>query len=155
MPTEDDVWNKISNNEFDLLRGLFIDIEQDLKTTNFDYEFSGSTACTVLIVGNKLIVSNVGDSKAIMVVKKKRDNDSKEVIILSNDHKPEVFDEKERIVRHGGVVEKHSEFGVKKGPFRVWFKDQDYPGLAMSRSVGDLASREIGIISEPGIYYLI
>ena len=44
-----------------------------------------------------------------------------------------------------------NQFGEGVGPYRVWVKGQDYPGLAMSRSIGDLKSKTIGVISEPGI----
>ena len=38
------------------------------------------------------------------------------------------------------------------GPLRVWHKNEDLPGLAMSRTIGDHASRSIGIIWTPEIY---
>lgn len=34
---------------------------------------------------------------------------------------------------------------------RVWQKDKDIPGLAMSRALGDSIGKNIGIISEPEI----
>jgi len=34
---------------------------------NFDVQFSGSTVCTILFIGNKLISANAGDSWAIVV----------------------------------------------------------------------------------------
>lgn len=34
--------------------------------------------------------------------------------------------------------------GAGVGPHRVWFKQIDYPGLAMSRAFGDAASRWAG-----------
>lgn len=37
------------------------------------------------------------------------------------------------------------------GPYRVWFKDGDYPGLAMSRSIGDTLAHKIGVSSIPEI----
>jgi hypothetical protein len=37
------------------------------------------------------------------------------------------------------------------GPARVWLKDADIPGLAMSRSFGDKVAASCGVISEPGI----
>lgn len=40
--------------------------------------------------------------------------------------------------------------GVKSGPYRVWLKTQNYPGLAMSRSIGDLVAASIGVTCEPG-----
>ena len=34
---------------------------------------------------------------------------------------------------------------------RVWLKNQEYPGLAMSRSLGDLVAHSIGVSSDPEI----
>jgi serine/threonine protein phosphatase PrpC len=34
-------------------------------------------------------------------------------------------------------------------------KNQNYPGLAMSRSLGDLVASSIGVTCDPGIFYLI
>jgi len=45
------------------------------------------------------------------------------------------------------------ENGVKSGPYRVWFKNEGYPGLAMSRSIGDLVATSVGVICEPGIFF--
>ena len=39
--------------------------------------------------------------------------------------------------------------GNKIGPYRVWEMDVHRPGLAMSRSIGDMAGTEIGVISTP------
>jgi hypothetical protein len=33
----------------------------------------------------------------------------------------------------------------------VWLKHQNIPGLAMSRSLGDRAATDVGVIPEPGI----
>lgn len=41
------------------------------------------------------------------------------------------------------------------GPYRVWLKTENYPGLAMSRSIGDFVAASVGVICEPGILYLI
>ena len=35
----------------------------------------------------------------------------------------------------------------------MWLRDEDRPGLAMSRSFGDLVAASVGVISEPEIYY--
>lgn len=57
---------------------------------------------------------------------------------LSNDHKANQEGEKSRIEAAGGVVDSyHSISGVALGPARVWVKGAQYPGLAMSRSIGD------------------
>jgi serine/threonine protein phosphatase PrpC len=37
------------------------------------------------------------------------------------------------------------------GPHRVWLKDTDIPGLAMSRSLGDKVAHSVGVSSLPEI----
>jgi hypothetical protein len=37
------------------------------------------------------------------------------------------------------------------GPPRVWLKNEEIPGLAMSRSFGDQVAASVGILAEPGI----
>jgi hypothetical protein len=38
-----------------------------------------------------------------------------------------------------------------QGPYRVWFQDIDYPGLAMSRAFGDQPCRRIGVTCAPQV----
>ena len=47
------------------------------------------------------------------------------------------------------------ENGIKSGPYRVWLRNENFPGLAMSRSIGDFVAGSVGCICEPGnyIYY--
>jgi len=37
------------------------------------------------------------------------------------------------------------------GPKRVWLKNKQAPGLAMTRSVGDLVAKTVGVTAEPEI----
>jgi integrin-linked kinase-associated serine/threonine phosphatase 2C len=37
------------------------------------------------------------------------------------------------------------------GPYRVWKADEDVPGIAISRSMGDLIAHEIGVSAEPEV----
>lgn len=39
------------------------------------------------------------------------------------------------------------------GPARVWLKNENVPGLAMSRSIGDLVASTVGVTPEPGKTY--
>ena len=39
----------------------------------------------------------------------------------------------------------------KEGPLRVWLPNDDAPGLAMSRSLGDFCAHNVGVISSPEI----
>ena len=38
------------------------------------------------------------------------------------------------------------------GPFRVWVRNDDVPGLAMSRSFGDFLAKSVGVICEPDFF---
>jgi serine/threonine protein phosphatase PrpC len=41
--------------------------------------------------------------------------------------------------------------GNPLGPLRVWHLKEDIPGLAMTRSFGDLAAAQVGVIASPEI----
>ena len=41
------------------------------------------------------------------------------------------------------------------GPLRVWLKNEDIPGLAMTRAFGDQVASTVGVTAEPGKYHLI
>ncbi|XP_037451013.1 probable protein phosphatase 2C 7 [Triticum dicoccoides] len=69
----------------------FLDAE-----TNIHRE-DGSTASTAILIGNHLYVANVGDSRAVI-------SKAGKAIALSDDHKPDRSDERERIENAGGVV---------------------------------------------------
>ena len=112
---------------------------------NFDCVISGSTATMVLIRGDRIYSAHVGDSRA--VVSRLLPNGKREALVLTPDHKPYLPEEKIRIEACGGEVKK-LENDI---PHRVFLRDKDYPGLAMSRSIGDLLCREIGVISTPTV----
>jgi serine/threonine protein phosphatase PrpC len=72
-------------------------------------------------------------------------------IQLTRDHKPELEDEYERIINSGGAVEQFMDNGKGLGPNRVWVKNEIFPGLAMSRSIGDYIASTVGVTCVPGI----
>ena len=56
-------------------------------------------------IGEHIICANAGDSRAILIYDKQKKQEYK-VFPLSVDSKPELKEEKERIKRMGGIVEK-------------------------------------------------
>ena len=150
------IYEKLINNNYEIIKNFYNKVNQELYDTKFDIHFSGSTCVLVFKIDQKLICSNVGDSRAILVKKKMslNNNDSEyEFIELSHDHKPENKEERERIEKLGGEVAQEYLIGKEEptGPFRVWCKGYDYPGIAISRSLGDKIAELIGVISEPDI----
>ena len=112
--------------------------------------FSGTTCVSVIYTPTKLILAHIGDSRAVLG---KYDNKTNKwsALPLTRDHKPTELDEKERIIKNEGRVQPFYEDGEPYGPMRVWVKDDDYPGLAMTRSFGDRMAATVGVISEPEI----
>jgi len=68
---------------------------------------------------------------------------------MTVDHKANRDDEKKRIESKNGIVS-YEKNGVL-GPSRVYPRNDDGPGLAVSRSLGDLILHNHGVISEPEI----
>jgi serine/threonine protein phosphatase PrpC len=107
-------------------------------TETIDCTMSGSTCVAVMTFGSKLYISNLGDSRAIIIRKNPHEAFSFEVEQLTQDHKPELPAEQQRVEEMGGRVKPFTDMrGKEYGPHRVWLKEQDLPGLAMSRSFGD------------------
>ncbi|XP_057532502.1 probable protein phosphatase 2C 11 [Amaranthus tricolor] len=91
---------------------------------------AGSTASTALLIGDRLLVANVGDSRVVA----SRDGSA---IPLSIDHKPDRTDERQRIEDAGGFV-------IWAGTWRVGGV------LAVSRAFGDKLLKQY-VTAEPEI----
>ena len=135
-----------------IILSVFSSLSSNINNSKyFDSLDSGSTVILVHINSKKIISINCGDSRAILITKKNKSNYMNKkynnIIELSRDHKPDLPEEKIRIERSGGRVDKI--FGM--GPYRVWFKNEDYPGLAMSRSIGDKLAHKVGVSDIPEI----
>eukprot|EP00949_MAST-11_sp_MAST-11-sp1_P002531 g2531.t1 len=126
--------------------------QQLLRNRSIDTALSGSTCCCATIRGDILTVVNIGDSRLILGVRDARGRIvPKEVSI---DHKPDLPEEQRLIEATGGRVWAMKYDDGIDGPARVWLKDQNLPGLAMSRSICDEVAKRAGVISEPEIFNL-
>ena len=152
------IYKKFKENNCRIITQAFVSADNQLKNMEFDSLESGTTCCLIIHIGTHIICANTGDSRAIVVYDESGDmNNLKNInylqaVPLSIDYKPELPEEYNRIIMSGGAVEQlEDEFGRRVGPYRVWAKGEDYPGLAMSRSIGDLKGKAIGVIPDPGI----
>jgi serine/threonine protein phosphatase PrpC len=117
-----------------------------LRNYRIDSEFSGTTLSMAIIRGNHVTGVNIGDSRVIL-----GKEDAGRIVAedITFDHKPDSPKEKERILACGGrVFAVEYDDGID-GPPRVWLGHMDIPGLAMSRSLGDVVAHSAGVISEP------
>jgi serine/threonine protein phosphatase PrpC len=75
-----------------------------------------------------------------------------QVKAMSIDHKPDDPREAKKILAGGGRIDTFKDQnGGNLGPQRVWLKNEDIPGLAMSRSFGDAVSMLAGVNAEPEV----
>ena len=142
--TEKELTHQIIVETFLLVNNMLVANE------NINSLFSGSTCVSVIYTPEKLIVPNIGDSRAVLGRYDKINNAYK-AIELSRDHKPTEKDESKRIYDNDGRIQPFTEEGEFVGPQRVWLKDEEVPGLAMTRSFGDRVASMVGVISEPEI----
>jgi len=104
---------------------------------------SGATASTVLIdtIAGTLSIAHVGDSTVIV-------SQGNRVLFTSNDHKLDLEVDRIRIRAAGGEIRADQPGGPL---VRVCQPGQWWPGLAMSRSLGDGEAHRLGVLAEPDI----
>lgn len=128
----------VMKDNFEKIQSLILTSDQMKK---LDAKLAGTTAtmCIHDLKNNKLTLAWVADSTAVLgLVNKTAD-------VLTRDHKPDLPDERARIEKNGGRV-------VFDGyaNHRVYAKNARYPGLNMSRCLGDLMGhQDCGISATP------
>lgn len=125
-------------------------LQREILLHKYDTSFSGSTLNMIMILNSNIFCANVGDSRTVIG---RKDLQKWTAVALSKDHKPDIPEERERILASGGRVEAYIDEETQEpyGPLRVWMRNLDYPGIAMSRSLGDSVAASIGVSSVPEI----
>lgn len=122
-------------------------IDQELKQhSEIDSFQSGTTALTIVKQGDRLVIANVGDSRAVLATTSQ--DGTLLALQLTIDFKPNLPQEAERITNSKGRV-----FCLKDEPgvYRVWMPNGKTPGLAISRAFGDYCVKEFGLVSDPHV----
>jgi len=57
----------MTENNYENIYKCYKQADKNLKTTKYEISFSGTTANTILIIGNKIININCGDSRSIII----------------------------------------------------------------------------------------
>ena len=146
----EEIYEKITSNNYKLIENIFLDADVQITKEKFDYRTSGTTCVIIIQLNQKIICANAGDSRAIIVYNNGKDllKESK-IFPLSHDFKPDLTNERKRIYEYGGIVRRAFDDIDEDGPYRVYMRGEDFPGLAMSRSIGDIESKKIGVIPNP------
>ena len=152
ITTPEAIYNKLKSSNYAFIKESYKNADlQMAKLKQFEYNFSGTTCNLVFQFNKYLVCASVGDSRGILIY----DNDNntnQNIFLLSHDHKPDLPQELARIQSKGGMVDKLTDqYGNKVGPNRVFKAGLTYPGLAMSRSLGDFQAKDCGVIPEPEI----
>ncbi|KAJ7281227.1 hypothetical protein O6H91_10G062000 [Diphasiastrum complanatum] len=111
------------------------DLEYLASSADDQLSDDGSTALIAVLVGDKLIIANLGDCRAVL-------SKAGEAVPLSSDHKPVRLDERMRIEEAGGVVQ------WEAGCWRVGGI------LAVSRAFGNRRLKEF-VSADPEIQELV
>ena len=154
--------NVLKDDLSPILKNAFIlENKSLLRNKQMETELSGSTCVSVIFTPEKLILAHIGDSRCILgkcteIVENEEKKKKWTALNLTRDHKPTIPEEADRILKKGGRIRPmKDEDGEFIGPLRVYMKEKDMPGLAMTRSFGDYFGSTAGIISEPEVneYY--
>jgi len=129
---------------------VFEKVHDDLKASApaeaVDLQTSGCTAVCVMWREdvNMVWVATAGDSRAVLF------SMDKGLITETRDHKGSDDPERQRIEACGGEVVTVTR-GDGRTDCRVRKKGEEYPNIAMSRSLGDLCLKDYGLIAEPEV----
>lgn len=107
-------------------------------------EFSGTTATMALAdaAAGRVAVAHVGDSALMLAT-------GGQVFHRTVDHVVDAEAER-RILLHGGEVQTFTISGISAR--RVCMRGSQFPGLAMSRALGDSVAHNLGVSSEPEVH---
>lgn len=149
---KNNIITKFMENYVQIINNCSSELDQEISNKiNYDISQSGSTSIMVFLINDKLICSNVGDSQCFLFNCSSDDLWTFES--LSKQHLPTDIKEQKRILENGGEIHPYyDEDGIFEGPDRVYAKNRSYPGLCMSRTIGDLEAKKIGVISKPDIF---
>lgn len=112
---------------------------------SWDIQASGSTAVAAIWKGNQIYTANVGDSRCVVGYQSTR-----KMVFETEDHKPNSELEQKRIEAAGGEVRSQT-YPDGWTVHRIFVKGQDFPGLCMTRTLGDQSVKDHGVIATPEV----
>jgi serine/threonine protein phosphatase PrpC len=108
----------------------------------FDTLLSGTTATLLIQTPKKLYIAWIGDSMVTLWGNGREK--TRNLFVTDVSHSPELPAEKYRIYDNRGEIRETND-----GKQRIFLRARMYPGLKVSRTIGDLIPHQIGVISQP------
>mmetsp|Transcript_28754 Transcript_28754/g.91777 ORF Transcript_28754/g.91777 Transcript_28754/m.91777 type:complete len:444 (+) Transcript_28754:228-1559(+) len=155
-------WDATIKSAFAKVDGTIVESCKDVKVRppagTPDLRWSGSTGVMAIVEGRHVILVNLGDSRAIVVTEEDGAEGGCNVMLATEDHKPNDPVEKKRAESFGACCR-----SIPDEPHRtrLWPPDVgdalagkcalSAPGVAMSRAFGDGILKNHGLSSEPTI----
>jgi len=130
--------------------------------SGIDTRFSGTTAVSVWMSGRDMLVSNVGDSRAVLGRRSAGSARQWVAMDLTKDQTPFRPDERARVQAAGARIKTSCEMSGDKtyapgcqytadDPPRCYLQQHRFPGTAFTRSLGDTVAKTIGVVATPEI----
>jgi serine/threonine protein phosphatase PrpC len=110
-----------------------------------DSFMSGAVSSIMVHTRNRVIVGGVGDAKVVLA--RRNDNDNFVAEQLTKDHNCNDVEELNRIKQHGARVERNEE----NGPLRIFKGTMPYPGIVVTRALGDSVVTKLGVLFTPDV----
>lgn len=143
----------IDNSQTDVQKAL-IDTFVELDKSAPAEKSGGCTASIVLQLGKYAYIANAGDSRSFIATYNKSTSEVK-IVYITREDKPDLPEERSRVESMGGQVYVPPQEKIQMGASsRVLYVDPvtgGTNGLAMSRSIGDWAAGEKGVIPDPTV----
>ncbi|KAJ3332085.1 hypothetical protein HDU76_001348, partial [Blyttiomyces sp. JEL0837] len=117
-----------------------------------DTYMSGTTAAVLLFLVDegRVVVANVGDSRVLLG--RKEGPDSWVGVQLTTDHTCSNPEELDRVKLAGARIEQLQVGEARDGPLRIFKGTLPYPGLVVTRSLGDAVAGRLGVLAEPEVH---
>ncbi|KAJ3376049.1 hypothetical protein GGF31_000115 [Allomyces arbusculus] len=140
-----------------------------LENDELDCYISGTTAVVAVVTADACYVANVGDSRAAIAQKPAsalsvaelppEQNGEKKLpekeavekwigVRLTRDHTCDDPDELERVQAAGARVDRLAP-NEDDSPLRIFKGTLPYPGIVVTRSIGDSVAKKLGVVADP------
>ena len=142
--TNKELYDLFSKNNYSYIKQLIFECHYSLRNSQIDCDYSGTSCLLIILIEEHLICSNIGNNKAIILEK----ND---LFQIAFEQSLDIPEERRRIEKRGGkIIWINGDMGEQ---YRIIMKDNNNKShyIEMSRSIGDLKFKKVGVDLSPVI----